>query len=158
MGRPKAPPRVLSTKEAAFVVAVLECPSFAAAAAKAGVPERTARSWLTRPLVRNAINEARRQLLDAATTRMAALTEKAGSTLEAAMDLATPGVPWGVRTGAAKTVLELAKETGHAADLAKRMARFERLAEGKAPEGDQGDEGPDADLDHSASSGAETMQ
>lgn len=154
--RRKTPAVLLSAKEQVFVVALLGGADIVTAAKEAGVSERTGRGWQHKPAVRDAIHEGRRQVIDAATTRFAALSSKAHDVLAAAMDLATPGVPWGVRTGAAKTVYELMNQGLASANLSARLERFERLAAGKAVDGHHDAEESDAGATSEAS--AETIQ
>ena len=154
--RRKTPAVLLSAKEQAFVVALLGGADVLTAAKEIGVSGRTGHTWLQKPAVRDAIHEGRRQVIDAATTKLAALSSKAHAVLAAAMDLATPGVPWGVRTGAAKMVHELMNQGLASADLSARLARFERLAAGKAADGHHDAE--ESDPGATSEPAAETLQ
>lgn len=146
MTRRKKPEAVLSAKEAAFVVALLDGADCLTAAKAAGISERTARDWQHRPAVRKAIQDGRRQVVDAATTRLASLSSKAHAVMEKMLDLdyqPTPPIPWGVRTGAVKMVHEFMQQGLGTADLSARLARFERIVAGKAAPGELEGDSPD---------------
>jgi hypothetical protein len=73
----------LTSKQEALIAALLTEPTYAAAAAKAGVGQTTLYRWLHLPAFRAAYRQARRELVEAAVGRVQAATGQAVETLVA---------------------------------------------------------------------------
>jgi hypothetical protein len=71
----------LTSKQEALIAALLTEPTYAAAAAQAGVGEATMYRWLQLPAFRAAYRQARRELVDAAIGRIQAATGQAVNAL-----------------------------------------------------------------------------
>jgi hypothetical protein len=72
---------VLTSKQEALLAALLTEPTYAAAAAKAGVGQTTLYRWMNRPAFRTAYRQARRELVDFAIGRIQSATGQAVETL-----------------------------------------------------------------------------
>ncbi len=111
-----------SRREAALA-ALLACPTIEAAAAAAGVSERTLRNWLAQPDFRAQYAEARAGLLERCIARLLAVCTKAADALARNLDSDKPGAS--IR--AAQLILELSFKGHELLDLAERVAELERL-------------------------------
>jgi len=76
----------LNRKAPEAAVAVVECPTLHAAAARVNVAQRTIRRWLELPAFQELVNEASRAAYRHAQNRMRSLCAKAAATLNDAMD------------------------------------------------------------------------
>jgi len=76
----------LNRKAPEAAVAVVECPTLHAAAARVNVAQRTIRRWLELPAFQELVAEASRAAYRHAQGRMRSLCAKACRTLDAAMD------------------------------------------------------------------------
>jgi hypothetical protein len=72
----------LSRKKETAVVALLAAPTVTAAAAQAGIGERTLRRWLQTPEFKAAHRDARRQIVEASIARLQRATTDAVEALE----------------------------------------------------------------------------
>jgi hypothetical protein len=93
----------LTSKQEALIAALLTEPTYAAAAAKAGVGEATLYRWLQLPGFRGAYDEARRELVKSAIGRIQAGTGQAVDTL---LEVARQGRRDGDRVRAAGILLD----------------------------------------------------
>jgi hypothetical protein len=93
----------LTSRQEALIAALLTEPTYAAAAAKAGVGETTLYRWLHLPGFRAAYRQARRELVEAAIGRIQATTGQAVETLVA---VASKGRRDGDRVRAAMALLD----------------------------------------------------
>jgi hypothetical protein len=93
----------LTSKQEALIAALLTEPTYAAAAAKAGVGQTTLYRWLHLPPFRAAYRRARRELVEAAVGRIQAA---AGQAVETLLDVARQGRRDGDRTRAAIALLD----------------------------------------------------
>jgi hypothetical protein len=109
----------------AYVVALLTEPNVRAAAARAGVPERTARRLLTNPKFLDMLRQARRAVLEAATARLQQLTAEAVETLHRNMSSGAPGA----EVRAAGLVLERATAAAELSDVVASMDELRRKLE-----------------------------
>jgi hypothetical protein len=119
----------LSRRRDLAVAALLCEPTVSAAADKAGVSERTLRSWLRRPDFRDAYQAARRQVLEGAVGR---LQQAAGEAVEALRRNLTTGRP-ADQVRAAGLILQHALGTAEVLDVAERLEALERLLQGGQP-------------------------
>lgn len=123
----------LGRKQELVIAALLECPTYAGAAAQAGVSEVTVWRWLQDTDFAAAYREARTQVVDQAIAHLQKATGQAVSTLEAVMGDAE--APPSSRVAAAKTVLDLALKIRESEDLEARLLTLETLVAGIAPAG-----------------------
>jgi hypothetical protein len=107
----------LTSKQEALIAALLIEPSYAAAAAKAGVGERTLYRWLHLPDFRSAFRRARREVVEAAVGRSQAAS---GVGVETLIDVARNGRRDSDRVRAAIALLEQAWRGLSAADTLHR--------------------------------------
>ena len=99
--------------------------TYAAAAKKVGVNERTLRRWSTEDETFKAeLKAAQQQMCDAAMSRMQSLTARAADTLAELMD---KGQPPTVRLGAARTVLEMGLHQHDAETIRRKLAEIEEF-------------------------------
>jgi hypothetical protein len=104
------------------IIALLSEPTLRAAASSAGISETTLWRWLRDPHFKRAYRRARRETLERATTRLAALVDAAVEALgEIVADRA---VSPHVRVSAASRIVEYALK---AAEIEEVQARLERL-------------------------------
>jgi hypothetical protein len=104
----------LTCKQEALIAALLTEPSYAAAAAKAGVGTATVYRWLRLSAFQAAFRQARRELVDAAVARIQAAT---GLAADALVAVARNGRRDGDRVRAANSVLDHANRGLAHADL-----------------------------------------
>src|SRR5688572_25303071 len=113
-------------KQDAAVAALLTEPTIAAAAARAGLAERTLRGWLKRPRFLAAYREARRQVVENALGQLQQATGDAVATLRRLLTCGNP--PTEAR--AAVAILEQATRAVEWTDLAAEVEDLRRqLAE-----------------------------
>jgi hypothetical protein len=93
----------LTSKQEALIAALLTEPTYAVAAAKAGVGEATLYRWMHFPAFRAAYRQARRELVEGAIGRIQAGT---GQAVETLLEVARHGRRDGDRVRAAVAVLE----------------------------------------------------
>jgi hypothetical protein len=101
--QPKGHGQKFTSKHEAMIAALLTEPTYAAAAAQAGVSESTLYRWLHLPAFRAAYRQARRELVEAATGRIQA---GAGQAVETLLAVARQGRRDGDRVRAAVALLE----------------------------------------------------
>jgi hypothetical protein len=104
----------LTSKQEALIAALLTEPTYAAAAAKAGVSETTLYRWMPLPSFRAAYRQARRELVEGAIGRMQAAV---GQAVETLVEIARDGRRDGDRIRAATAVLDHALRGLSDADL-----------------------------------------
>ena len=97
----------LTSKQEALIAALLTEPTYAAAAAKAGVSAATLCRWLHRPCFRSAYRQARRELVEAAIGRIQAAT---GQAVETLLAVTSQGQRDGDRVRAAVALLDHARQ------------------------------------------------
>ena len=93
----------LTRKQEAVIAALLTEPTYAAAAAKAGICPATLYRWLQQPSFRAAYDEARRELVKSAIGRLQAAT---GQAVETLLEVARQGRRDGDRVRAADSLLD----------------------------------------------------
>jgi hypothetical protein len=103
----------LTSKQEALVAALLTEPTYAAAAAKAGVGQTTLYRWLQRPEFRAAYRRARREIVKFAVCRMQSGT---GQAVETLLTVARDGRRDGDRVRAAVALLDRALPGSNHAD------------------------------------------
>ena len=114
-----------SRADAALLAALAGGRTVEAAAQQAGVSERTARRRLVDETFRQALAEARRQLLAAAIGRLADAATDAAETLRRNL---TCGMP-SVEVAAARAILDQARAGVELDDLAARVEALETMSE-----------------------------
>ena len=121
----------LKAKEEQAIYALLEMPSFAAAAEKIGVNESTLRRWRAKPSFQQALTEARREAYGRALCRIQAGVGKAVDALLGVFEneQSRPSE----RISAARTLLEHAHRAEETLDLRERIAALEQALEERAP-------------------------
>jgi hypothetical protein len=107
------------------IIALLAEPTLKAAAASASVSETTLWRWLRDPTFKGAYRQARREALDRATTRLAALVEKAVEALGEIV--ADPTVSPHVRVSAASRIVEFALKAAELEDVQTRLEKLEAV-------------------------------
>lgn len=118
----------LNRKDEALLAALLIEPTIATAAAKAGMPERTAYRRIAAPDFAQAYRTARREAVSQATAR---LQNAAGAAVDALANIVgDAGAPPNTRVAAARVILE---NTLRASELEEVTARLDEL-EGKLAE------------------------
>jgi HEAT repeat protein len=93
-----------------------------AAAAEAGIGERTLRGWLTKPAFRRKVDEIRAAMISEAVGRMGRGMAAAADVLGKMLGSRDPHL----RFKAAKAVLELGTKLRESEELARRLADLER--------------------------------
>jgi hypothetical protein len=112
----------LSRKAESFCVALLACASVQQAAASVGVAESTGHRWLKDAGFQELYRQARRDALNAATSRLQA---SAGIAVTALVEVAAHGERDSDRVAAARTILESSLKTFELHDLAERIQQLE---------------------------------
>jgi transposase-like protein len=138
----------LSRKQEAAIAALLSEKTVAEAAAKAGVGEKTLRTWLKKPSFAKAFADARQVVLSQTVTQLLQATEEAVETLKDELD----GEKGSDRIKAAIAILDRAVKGVEQLDLAGQIGELRReieelkrhghsnLAPGSEPiEGEAGD-------------------
>src|SRR5688572_27035255 len=98
-----------------------------AAAAAAGVTDRTLRAWLHDPPFRDALRESRAQLLSATSALVQAAAREAVATMRAVMT--DKGVPARARVTAARSLLELGLRYAEKVEYEARITELEEQLE-----------------------------
>jgi hypothetical protein len=117
----------LSRKMEAAVAALLISPTVEAAAAQAGVSDRTLRTWLKQPAFKEAFRQARRRLVDTAVLLLQHASQRAVHTLVKELE----GAKASDRIRAAVALLDQCFRGLEALDLAESMAELRELVEGR---------------------------
>lgn len=114
----------LSTPQQQAILALLREPSVAAAAASAGVGERTLHRWMRLDHFEEAYRFARRE----AFVQAIGLTQRSSSAAVATLlrIMHDPKATWSARVSAATNVLKFARESIELDDLAVRVVKLER--------------------------------
>lgn len=135
MAEPPGTPKVngVSAKQELAIIALLNEPTVAKAAASSSIPERTIRRWLRDDRFKKAYREARREAFSQAvslTQRYAPLAVHALATI-----LSDEKSPATARVQAAVAVLRFTRESIELDELLERIERLERasLPEGSPP-------------------------
>ena len=115
----------LTSNQEKAVAALLSEPSVAAAAAKAGIGERTLFRWLDDPAFADAYRQARREAVSQAVARLQPMSTHAVTVL--AMVMADTRVSPSTRVTAAKSVLEFAIRAVELEDLEGRLSALEAV-------------------------------
>lgn len=115
-----------TSKQEAFLAALLTAPTLAEAAKAAKIGESTARRWLTLPTVQSAWLDMRRQVVDQALLTVQNATAEAVATLRGCL---ADDMPPGVRVRAATAILDTAIRTVEISDLAARIEQIEQALE-----------------------------
>ena len=114
---------ILTPQQQKACLALLTEPTIAAAAAKAGVGERTLYRWLARDDFVEAYREARRKALGQAVARLQQLSSGAVAVL--AQVAADKTAPASARVAAASKILDTAIKAVELEDLEQRIAALE---------------------------------
>jgi hypothetical protein len=104
----------LAPRQAAAMAAILSEPTYAAAAVKIGVSEGTIYRWMNQAPFRDAMRRARRELVEAATSKTQAAC---GLAVDALLEVARSGRREGDRVRAATVILQHAMRGLSEADL-----------------------------------------
>jgi hypothetical protein len=142
----------LTGRQVLAVAAMLKHGAVPAAAAEVGVSERQVRRWAVLPAFKRALRAERRAMMDGLTSRLAAGASEAEAALREIVNDKKQSAAQ--RVSAAKILLDNALKTASEADVAARLERIERLAEGRAPS-EQDDDEPEPGR---AQRGAEQLQ
>lgn len=113
----------ITRRQEQAIAALLSCPSQSAAAAAAGVCERTLCRWRRQPDFAAAYAEAKQQAVTAAIVAVQQAALAAVETLRAVMT--DTDAPHGARVTAARTVLEMAMAAHEQETLEARIAALE---------------------------------
>jgi hypothetical protein len=105
------------------IIALLSGPTLRAAASSAGISETTLWRWLREPNFRAAYRRARREALERATSRLAALVETAVEALGEIV--ADRTVSPHVRVSAASRIVEFALKAAEIEDVQARLEKLE---------------------------------
>lgn len=117
--------RQLSARQEAFIAAMLQAPSIAAAAQLAEIADKTARRWLDLPEVQAALQAARRQMFSDGMTELKGAISLAVRTLvRLAKDDDTPA---SVRVRAAEILIRQGIEAHTVQELEARIAELEEM-------------------------------
>lgn len=116
----------LTAKQTSAIEALLTEPTQEKAAARVGVATITVRRWLSEPVFKQALDDARRALHDAVILRLQSLGQTAAETLEDVMRNAI-NFP-SSRVSAAKHVLDLTGLVQQQNELEERLAALEAAA------------------------------
>ena len=115
----------LTPAELAGLAALLSQPTFEAAAARAGVHERTLRRWLSEnEPFKAALKREQRAVLTSVRCRLGGAAAKALKALESVLD--ATDAPHSSKVAAARVVLDLAHEQIDMDDIAQRLEELER--------------------------------
>jgi hypothetical protein len=115
----------LTAKQAQAIEALLSEPTQEKAAEKAKVSRATLARWLAEPVFRQALKEARNQLLENILTALQAASVKAVQTLGEVMDDTTAQPS--ARVSAAKAVLDNLLRSREQLELEERLKTLEEL-------------------------------
>jgi transposase len=108
------------------IAALLSAPSLEQAAKKAGVSKATLHQWMKEAEFKAALRTARQEVLEAAVSRLQAVTNEAVNTLQRALTCAVPTV----EVSAARAILEYSFRSQELEDLEARLTSLEeRLKE-----------------------------
>ncbi len=117
----------LSTRQAAFVAALLSCQTRALASKKAGVSEITGNRWYKLPEVQAALREAKQDVIERALDQLSNGTPEAVQTLRDVLRDAE--APASARIRAAQIILETVLELRKYSEIEERLEELEqRLA------------------------------
>jgi hypothetical protein len=114
----------LDRKQEQAIAALLAEPSILAAAAAAGVGEKTLRRWLEVPEFAEAYRQARRNAVSQATARLQAAMGEAADTLRSVMN--DPEASALCRIGAARAIWALGVRGMEVEDLAAQVEELQR--------------------------------
>ncbi|MAO21802.1 MAG: hypothetical protein CMJ25_13725 [Phycisphaerae bacterium] len=116
----------LTTPQQQAILALLREPSVAAAAASAGVGERTLHRWMRLEHFDEAYRLARRE----AFVQAIGLTQRSSAAAVATLlrIMHDPKATWSSRVSAATNVLKFARESIELDDLAERLVKLERAS------------------------------
>jgi hypothetical protein len=112
----------LSRKMEHAIAALLLAPTIGDAAKKAGVAERTLRTWLNLPIFKDAYLKARRQVVEHAISQLQRSARAAVATLQRNLKCGQPGA----ENGAAAMILKLSLQGVNQEDLLARLDALER--------------------------------
>lgn len=118
----------LSRKAEAAIAALLVAPTIGAAAERAGVAERTLRTWLRMPAFASAFRRARAELVAAA---VADLQRGAAAAVAALVAIVGDAMqPPACRVAAARVILDAGFRGAELVDLSERIAALEARLSG----------------------------
>lgn len=115
----------LSAKQQTFVLAMLTSPSIVAAAKETGVAEKTAHQWLKLPHVKEALDDARREVFESSLAELKLAVRLAVKTLT--KHLKDDDTPAAAQIRAAQIVIEQAVELYKIGELERKVAELEQL-------------------------------
>ncbi len=117
----------LSRKQESAIAALLQCPTLATAAQRAGISEATLWRWLQRPDFEARYRAAREASVTQAITQLQQTTGHAVATLREIIE--DTEAPASSRVAVAKTVLDLAFRLRETETLEERLAVLEAMVE-----------------------------
>ena len=141
-GKPD-PTAGLNSRQAKALEALLQEPTFARAAAVAGIGERTLRRWMATTAFRNAVYRARREAFGQAIWLTQRNAPVAVDTLVKVMN--DESAPPSAKVSAAGLLLKFGREALELDDLAERVEMLERSAAGNGAMVDQPKKRPASD-------------
>src|SRR5262245_33418477 len=118
----------LTRKQGAAIAALLSTPTYAEAAAKAGIGEATLYRWLRLPEFRAAYQEARRRLFDRALDGLLQVSRDAVATLGKNLDSRKAAD----QNRAAIAILDQFRRGNELGGLAERLDHLEAIIEGRS--------------------------
>jgi uncharacterized protein (UPF0147 family) len=119
----------LTQKKEQAIIALLTSPSITAAAKQADIGETTLYRWLKESEFKAQYNEAKRELLSQAVSKLQQNSAEAVEVLrEVANDKEAPASS---RVTAAKTTIEMALKSAELEDIVQRIEQLERMADQK---------------------------
>jgi hypothetical protein len=124
----------LSRKREQAIAALLTAATVEAAAAAAGVGERTLRGWMQQPAFSRAYQDARRLVVETALTRLQQVSGDAVETLRRNLTCKKPAA----EIRAALGILDLAVRAVEIGDLAQRVEELEGLISERSKGNDRG--------------------
>jgi hypothetical protein len=113
--------RQFERKAELLISALLSEPTVELAAARANVPYRTAKEWLSQPIFRQLYAQARQEILSRTVARLLSASRKAVERLEQNLDADRPGD----QIRAATAILDRAVAGVETLDLAERVRLLE---------------------------------
>jgi hypothetical protein len=115
----------LSRGQERAIAALLQAPTIEKAVPASGVSERTLRGWLKLPEFQAAYRQARREVVEVAIGKLQQVTAQAVEKLQALLDAPSPTV----QLGAAKAVLDYARQAIELTDLVEKVEELKRQIE-----------------------------
>ena len=115
----------INRTEEKLLIALLEKPTIADAAAAAGLSETSVYRWLRNPAFKERYKEARRQIMAGAVGALQKATGTAVKTLIEVMD--SPTAPPAAKVSAARAILEFGFEAVKIEDIVDQLKKLDEL-------------------------------